>query len=143
MNTRGSEVPSRVDEAALGSTAVGAVVALALGQGPYGWLSTGIGFTLAFLLSAYYRPLLTPPRNRLDSYTRALAFGAVAGLLVAMILAWPIQFGFCQSGQCYRTGEPNPADPWIGGVWGVVGLALAAAHRKVVPPGRLYSSEVQ
>lgn len=129
-----SERPSRVDEAALGSATVAAVVALAFGPGAYGWLNSGVGAALALLLSAYYRPALNPPGISRDANTRALAFGAVAGLLVAMILAWPIQWGLCRAGHCYRETEPNPADLWIACIWVVAGLVLAAVHRRRVPP---------
>ncbi|MFD5797279.1 hypothetical protein ACFWIO_27875 [Streptomyces diastatochromogenes] len=124
---------SGVDEAALGSAAVAAVVTLALGEGPYGWLSSGVGATLALLLAAYYRPRNTLPRDNPDTYFRACAFGAIAGLLVAMILAWPVQWGLGREGLPYRK-ESNPAEPWVAWIWLVSSVALAVGHRMMVPP---------
>lgn len=124
---------SGVDEAALGSAAVAAVVTLALGEGPYGWLNTGVGITLTLLLAAYYRPRNTPPRTKGDAYFRAFAFGAVAGLLVAMILAWAVQGGLSLQGLHYRKKD-NPANPWVASIWLVSAVALAVLHRVMVPP---------
>ncbi|SOD87655.1 hypothetical protein SAMN06272765_5146 [Streptomyces sp. Ag109_G2-15] len=92
-----------------------------------------MGITLALLLTAYYRPRNTPPRTKPDTYGRAFAFGAIAGLLVAMILAWAVQGGLSLQGLQYRK-EANPANPWVAWIWLVSGLALAIVHRAMVPP---------
>ncbi len=104
-----TDVSGKVDEAALAAAAVGAVLTTVLSGSenePYGWLSTGVGFSLAALVSAYYRPrrcaYRTWPRRPFrsrwyqltggwDGISRATAFGSVTGLLITMIVMWPVQ----------------------------------------------------
>lgn len=93
-----------------------------------------MGITLALLLAAYYRPKNTPPRTKPDAYFRAFAFGAIAGLLVAMILAWAVQGGLSLQGLRYHKGEDNPANLWVASIWLASAVALAVVHLAIVPP---------
>jgi hypothetical protein len=136
------ETSPTVDPAALGSAAMAAVISTAVSPGRWGWLSLGVGLALALLLAGYYRPLNWPPTGRLDALFRAAAFGAIAGLLVAMILSWPIQTAVDRSGATdYCTAEEDPedcaggeAEGWVVLTWLVAAVGLTVAHDRIVRP---------
>lgn len=128
---------TNVDQAALWTAAVAAVIALTSSGGRYGWLSCGIGTALAFLIAAYYRPSSAMVGQR-DRITKAGAFGAIAGLVTAMILSWPIQELVGTPGHCTRGWQGDEAQvdecagatasDWVGLAWAGAGLILASLH---------------
>ncbi|MET9513747.1 hypothetical protein [Streptomyces sp. NPDC002994] len=110
-------------QAAWWSAALAAVIALSLGDGRYDWLSFALGMALALQIASFYRPTPPEPYNRLDRSTAAGGFGAVSGLVAAMILAWPVQIVIGTPPRC-RHGEADLDDcagaaayPWLGVVW--------------------------
>ncbi|MCF1600141.1 hypothetical protein [Streptomyces muensis] len=76
-----------IDQAALWSAALAAVITLSLGDGRYDWLSFALGTALALQIAAFYRPAPHEPDRRWDRCTGAGSFGAVSGLVAAMVLA--------------------------------------------------------
>jgi hypothetical protein len=114
---------TKVDQAALGSATVAGAVTLALAKGPYGYLSTGIGLTLLFLLLGYYRT--SPHSGSLTKFSpewwtwlgQALAFGAVVGLLSSMAIAW-----------IWQTTFGDDAEWWFAGSWAALALVGGLWH---------------
>jgi hypothetical protein len=136
-----SQTPARpvVDPAALGSAAMAAVFTLVVSPGVYGWLSTGAGIALSLLLAGYYRPLYWPPTGSIDALARAAAFGGIAGLLVGMVLSWPIQAvvgtsGCDSSNTTVCRAEADAAGWWVAIVWLAAGIILTIAHLRLIQP---------
>ena len=130
----------RVDPAALGSAAVAGIITLVLAPGRYGWLSAGVGTALLFLLLGWYRP--GRPQAMLDWIGRALAFGSVAGLLAAMVVAWPLQdlvvgtpercLGLAPGQEDICAG--NAAGPMVGWSWLLLAAVSCAVHLLTLRP---------
>ncbi|MFJ6384963.1 hypothetical protein ACIQI7_33765 [Kitasatospora sp. NPDC092039] len=141
----------KVDPAALWSAAVAAVIALAVGEGRWGWLSSGIGIVLSLLVAAYYRPG-KQTENRWDRPTRAAAFGGIAGLLGAMIASGPIQAIFfncpheCSNANLYPTKKEidncagNAAGVAVGWTWLGATLLLGWLHWRLTATRTLGST---
>lgn len=131
---------SATDQAALWSAALAAVITLSLGGGRYDWLSFAVGTALALQIAAFYRPAPPEPGSRWDRCTAAGGFGAVSGLVTAVILAWPVQTVVGTPHSC-RQGQVDLDDcagaaayPWLGVVWVAAAVVLSAWHwTKVVP----------
>ncbi|MFF1300846.1 MULTISPECIES: hypothetical protein [unclassified Streptomyces] len=88
-------LPARLsDPAALGSALLAGAVTLALGEGRYDLFDLGIGLSLVSMLAGYYRAVRLSSwswRGGFGWFARATAFGAIVGLVVAMMCSWPIQ----------------------------------------------------
>jgi hypothetical protein len=138
---RRRNVRSHADPTALWTAAVAAIISLALGEGRFGWFGTGVGLTLLFLLVAYYRPLDSTPESFVRSIAASLCFGGITGLLLAMILSWPLQEWFtpetpseCQNTRLFPTQRDiNTCASWsagvkVGWVWLAAGLLIALIH---------------
>ena len=70
--------------------ALAAIVALVVSPGEYGKLSSIIGATLLFVISAFYRLDLWPD-HLLHALLRGMALAAVTGLCATLLIAWPVQ----------------------------------------------------
>ncbi|MET9953575.1 hypothetical protein ABZ135_18760 [Streptomyces sp. NPDC006339] len=127
-----------VDQAALWSASLAAVITLSLGEGRYDWLSFALGVTLALQIAVFYRPTRHAPDDRAQRAVAAAGFGAVGGLVATMVLAWPVQTAVGTPRLCHRlhaAGEMDLADcageaayPWLGVVWLASALTLACWH---------------
>ncbi|MCX4767847.1 hypothetical protein OG562_44250 [Streptomyces sp. NBC_01275] len=122
------------DQAALWSAALAAVITLSLGDGRYDWLSFALGVALALQIAAFYRPAPPEPYSRWDRCTTAGGFGAVSGLVAAMILAWPVQIVVGTPRGCRRSEVDlddcagAAAYPWLGVVWLTAAVAMTCWH---------------
>ncbi|HZG07277.1 MAG TPA: hypothetical protein VE546_27555 [Streptomyces sp.] len=138
-----------IDHAALWSAALASVITLSLGDGRYDWLSFALGSSLALQIAAFYRPTPPGPDDRWDRCTAAGGFGAVGGLVAAMILAWPVQTVVGTPSKChrlFRQGEVALDDcagaaaySWLGVVWLTAAVTLSSWHwlkvvRQPTPP---------
>ncbi|MFF6778574.1 hypothetical protein ACFY8W_34200 [Streptomyces sp. NPDC012637] len=127
-----------VDQAALWSASLAAVITLSLGEGRYDWLSFALGVTLALQIATFYRPARHEPGSRGARGVAAAGFGAVGGLVGTMVLAWPVQIAVGTPSLCHRmdaAGEADLADcagdaayPWLGVVWLTSALVLGCWH---------------
>jgi hypothetical protein len=79
-----------IDPGALMGTALAAFLALILASGPWRALSVILGITLTLLLLASYRVESWEVRPE-TALVRGAALGAVAGLCVDLIVAYPMQ----------------------------------------------------
>ncbi|MFI6286740.1 hypothetical protein ACIBCM_18655 [Streptomyces sp. NPDC051018] len=123
-----------IDQSALWSAALAAVITLSLGDGRYDWLSFALGTALALQIAAFYRPARHEPDRRWDRCAAAGSFGAVSGLVASMILAWPVQTAIGIPRQC-RVGGVDPDDcagaaaySWLGVVWLTTAVVLSCWH---------------
>jgi hypothetical protein len=152
-------LPARLsDPAALGSALLAGAVTLALGEGRYDLFDSGIGLSLVSMLAGYYRPA------RLSSWSwrggfawvaQATTFSTIVGLLVAMMLSWPIQNKVGTPSQCeddwkgnsYGMPRPyvedaidacagNAADHYVLLAWLVIGLLSLLGYLGVTRPPR-------
>ncbi|GAA3290379.1 hypothetical protein GCM10020295_04690 [Streptomyces cinereospinus] len=120
------------------SAALAAVVTLSLGDGRYDWLSLALGTALALQIAAFYRPAPHEPGRRWDRCTSAGSFGAVSGLVTAMVLAWPVQIAVGTPQHCRADGvDPDDcaglaAYQWLGMVWLTATIALSCWHWSTV-----------
>ncbi|MEU3603463.1 hypothetical protein ABZ714_32855 [Streptomyces sp. NPDC006798] len=123
-----------VDQAALWSAALAAVISLSMGEGRYDWLSFALGAALALQIAAFYRPAPHAPDKWWDRCSAAGSFGAVSGLVAAILLAWPVQAAIGTPRRCRAAGVDTDdcagavAYPWLGVVWLTAAVALSGWH---------------
>ncbi len=108
-----------------------AAITLATGEGRYDFIDLGIGVTLLCLLAAYYRPLAHRARG-LDAVAKSLSFGAIAGLLLALVASPLIQHFVGTPSDCGELDEADcagaRADPRVLYTWLIAGLVVALVH---------------
>src|SRR5215204_2847770 len=105
-----SPKPHTGDEAALLGVALAGIVALYLGPGPWGWLSSAVGITLILILLAYDPNIRYRQRSQnrwallKDHWKKHLAFSAVYALSGLVILGIFFDWGWPSKG---FPEEPN------------------------------------